>query len=51
MESSFRKQHSGFKRHGMKVKEASALHKIEWNRVVVRSEVDQFSGIFVLILL
>ncbi|KAH9853400.1 SNF2 family N-terminal domain-containing protein [Lenzites betulinus] len=35
MESCFRKQHSGFKRKGRIVKEKSALHSIEWNRVIL----------------
>lgn len=35
VESCFRKQHSGFKRKGMIVKEKSILHSIKWNRVIV----------------
>ncbi|KAF9458012.1 SNF2 family N-terminal domain-containing protein, partial [Collybia nuda] len=35
LESSFRKQHSGFKRKGLIVKEKSPLHEIQWNRVVL----------------
>ncbi|KAF6762503.1 DNA repair protein rad16 [Ephemerocybe angulata] len=35
VESSFRKQQSGFKRKGMIVKEKSPLHQIKWNRVIL----------------
>ncbi|KAG6896857.1 hypothetical protein C0992_005604 [Termitomyces sp. T32_za158] len=35
MESCFRKQHSGFKRKGMIVKEKSPIHQILWNRIVL----------------
>ncbi|EIN10186.1 hypothetical protein PUNSTDRAFT_64262 [Punctularia strigosozonata HHB-11173 SS5] len=35
MESAFRKQQSGFKRKGQIVKEKSALHQIEWARIVL----------------
>ncbi|KAL4241494.1 SNF2/RAD54 helicase family protein [Abortiporus biennis] len=35
LESCFRKQHSGFKRKGMIVKEKSVMHQIEWNRVIL----------------
>ncbi|EIW62201.1 uncharacterized protein TRAVEDRAFT_144646 [Trametes versicolor FP-101664 SS1] len=35
VESCFRKQHSGFKRKGMIVKEKSVLHSIKWNRVIL----------------
>lgn len=37
MESCFRKQHSGFKRKGLIVKEKSALHAMEWRRIIVSS--------------
>ncbi|KIK96124.1 hypothetical protein PAXRUDRAFT_826315 [Paxillus rubicundulus Ve08.2h10] len=35
VESCFRKQQSGFKRQGRIVKEASPLHQIKWNRIVL----------------
>ncbi|KAG6375020.1 hypothetical protein JVT61DRAFT_3799 [Boletus reticuloceps] len=35
VESCFRKQESGFKRKGHIVKEASPLHRIKWNRIVL----------------
>ncbi|KAG8913553.1 DNA repair protein rad16, partial [Tulasnella sp. 418] len=35
LESSYRKQKSGFKRKGVMVKEKSPLHSIEWARVVL----------------
>ncbi|KAG6830955.1 hypothetical protein H0H92_013666 [Tricholoma furcatifolium] len=35
MESCFRKQHSGFKRKGMIIKEKSPIHQIHWNRIVL----------------
>lgn len=35
LESSFRKQQSGFKRKGMIVKEKSPVHQIRWNRIVL----------------
>ncbi|KAH0839549.1 P-loop containing nucleoside triphosphate hydrolase protein [Lanmaoa asiatica] len=35
VESCFRKQESGFKRKGHIVKEASPLHQIKWNRIVL----------------
>ncbi|KAG5341019.1 hypothetical protein C0989_012223 [Termitomyces sp. Mn162] len=35
MESCFRKQHSGFKRKGVIVKEKSPIHQIQWNRIVL----------------
>ncbi|EIM85522.1 uncharacterized protein STEHIDRAFT_59279 [Stereum hirsutum FP-91666 SS1] len=35
MESCFRKQHSGFKRKGLIVKEKSALHAMEWRRIIL----------------
>ncbi|KAI0092493.1 SNF2 family N-terminal domain-containing protein [Irpex rosettiformis] len=35
LESCFRKQHSGFKRKGVIIKEKSALHQIKWNRVIL----------------
>ncbi|KIO03060.1 hypothetical protein M404DRAFT_15784 [Pisolithus tinctorius Marx 270] len=34
-ESCFRKQHSGFKRKGLIIKEKSPLHQINWNRVIL----------------
>lgn len=37
VESCFRKQESGFKRKGHIVKEASPLHQVKWNRIVVCS--------------
>jgi DNA repair protein RAD16 len=36
LESSFRKQQTGFKRKGTIVKERSPLHTVEWERIVVR---------------
>jgi DNA repair protein RAD16 len=36
LESSFRKQHSGFKRKGQIIKEKSLVHQIQWRRVIVR---------------
>ena len=36
LESCFRKEHSGFKRKGVIVKERSPLHAIKWNRIIVR---------------
>lgn len=33
--SSFRKQQSGFKRKGKLIKETSAMHTIEWNRIIL----------------
>ncbi|KZS92628.1 hypothetical protein SISNIDRAFT_412173 [Sistotremastrum niveocremeum HHB9708] len=35
LESGYRKQQSGFKRKGQIIKEKSAMHQIEWNRVVL----------------
>ncbi|KAH9483020.1 ATP-dependent helicase rhp16 [Psilocybe cubensis] len=35
LESCFRKQHSGFKRKGLIVKEKSPVHQVDWNRVVL----------------
>ncbi|TEB29534.1 hypothetical protein FA13DRAFT_1734745 [Coprinellus micaceus] len=35
LESSYRKQQSGFKRKGMIIKEKSPLHHIQWNRVIL----------------
>ena len=35
LESSYRKQHLGFKRKGQRVKEASPLHAIKWARIIV----------------
>ncbi|EAU80544.2 DNA repair protein rad16 [Coprinopsis cinerea okayama7 len=35
LESCFRKQHSGFKRKGMIVKEQSPVHAVHWKRVVL----------------
>ncbi|GBE79098.1 DNA repair protein [Sparassis crispa] len=35
LESSFRKQHSGFKRKSKIVKEASAIHAIKWVRIIL----------------
>ncbi|KAG5639348.1 hypothetical protein H0H81_004069 [Sphagnurus paluster] len=35
MESCFRKQHTGFKRKGMIVKEKSPIHEVHWNRIVL----------------
>ena len=35
LESCFRKEHSGFKRKGMIVKEKSPLHAINWHRIIV----------------
>ncbi|KAK7689056.1 hypothetical protein QCA50_007747 [Cerrena zonata] len=35
LESSFRKQQSGFKRKGMIVKEKSIPHQIKWNRIIL----------------
>ena len=35
LESSYRKQHSGFKRKGQVVKEASPLHAFKWARIIV----------------
>ena len=35
LESSFRKQQSGFKRKGVIIKEASIMHSIKWNRVII----------------
>ncbi|KAH9950151.1 SNF2 family N-terminal domain-containing protein [Amylocystis lapponica] len=35
LESCFRKQHSGFKRKGMIIKEKSPLHAIKWNRIIL----------------
>ncbi|KAI0052617.1 hypothetical protein FA95DRAFT_1483276 [Auriscalpium vulgare] len=34
LESCFRKQHSGFKRKDVMVKEKSPLHAVEWNRIL-----------------
>lgn len=42
VESCFRKQESGFKHKGHIVKEASPLHKIKWNRIVVCFVFDRF---------
>ncbi len=36
LESSFRKQQTGFKRKGTIVKERSPLHTVEWERIIVR---------------
>ena len=38
LESSYRKQHSGFKRKGQMVKEASPLHALKWARIIVSIE-------------
>jgi len=38
LESSYRKQHSGFKRKGQMVKEASPLHAFKWARTIVSIE-------------
>ncbi|KAI0699817.1 SNF2 family N-terminal domain-containing protein [Cytidiella melzeri] len=35
IESCFRKQHSGFKRKGLIIKEKSAIHQIKWNRIIL----------------
>ncbi|KAH6915496.1 SNF2 family N-terminal domain-containing protein [Coprinopsis sp. MPI-PUGE-AT-0042] len=35
LESCFRKQHSGFKRKGVIIKEQSPLHGIQWKRIVL----------------
>jgi DNA repair protein RAD16 len=35
LESSFRKQHHGFKRKGQIIKEKSLPHQIKWHRVIV----------------
>ncbi|MBW0486700.1 hypothetical protein O181_026415 [Austropuccinia psidii MF-1] len=35
LESAFRRQHSGFKRHGKLLKEPSLLHQIPWHRVIL----------------
>jgi DNA repair protein RAD16 len=35
LESSYRKQHSGFKRKGQMVKETSPLHALKWARIIV----------------
>ncbi|KAA1465948.1 hypothetical protein DENSPDRAFT_768153 [Dentipellis sp. KUC8613] len=35
LESCFRKQQSGFKRQGKIIKEKSALHTFEWNRIIL----------------
>ncbi len=35
MESTFRRQHKGFTRKGVILKESSVLHEVEWARVVV----------------
>ncbi|KAI0034397.1 SNF2 family N-terminal domain-containing protein [Vararia minispora EC-137] len=35
LESCFRKQLSGFKRHGLIIKEKSPIHGLEWNRVIL----------------
>lgn len=35
LESSYRKQHLGFKRKGQMVKEASPLHALKWARIIV----------------
>ena len=35
LESSFRKQQSGFKRQGQIVKQKSPLHEIKWHRIIV----------------
>lgn len=35
MESSFRKQVSGFKRKGEIIKEKSPLHSVKWRRIIV----------------
>lgn len=37
LESTFRRQHSGFKKAGVIVKEKSPLHEIKWARIVVSS--------------
>lgn len=36
LESSFRKQHSGFKRKGQIIKEKSLPHQMKWRRIIVR---------------
>jgi DNA repair protein RAD16 len=38
LESSYRKQHAGFKRKGQMVKEASPLHAFKWARIIVSFE-------------
>jgi DNA repair protein RAD16 len=35
LESSFRKEHQGFKRKGVTIKEPSAVHAIHWHRIVL----------------
>jgi len=42
LESSYRKQHSGFKRKGQMVKEASPLHALKWARIIVSIELPGF---------
>jgi len=38
LESSYRKQHLGFKRKGQMVKEVSPLHALQWARIIVSIE-------------
>lgn len=35
LESSFRRQNSGFRRKGELIKESSILHKVKWHRVIL----------------